>query len=336
MTGVVEHVMRAVPRTLDELVGHARRTAMAQTADSLSSASFERVTVDGAPHVVKRISFDSDWVMRTTHDTGVPRVVRLWSSGLFDELADVIDTLIVACSYDPRTGIAEILMPDVRERFLPEDITIAPDVHARLLDHMAAMHVATWGLTDTIGLTTPAQRWTMLPPTLTAEEAGRGNAEGVPSLVAPMWARLGETAPAMHRVLSALVADPQPLVRALAETPRCLVHGDWKGGNVGTAADGRTILVDWAFPGIDAPCADLAWYVGVNCERRPESKEATIDRYRAALERRGIDTGPWWDRQLALALLGGAVQQGWSKAEQPEELDWWSAAVARAVPLLSR
>lgn len=327
--------LRPVPTSLDDVIGDAARVVLAQSAESLSSASFARVEVDGAPHVVKRISYDGDWVMRATHDVGVPRVVRLWSSGVFAALPEEIDTAVVACSYDAESGVAEILMHDVGDRLLPDSQELTAAAHARFLDHMAALHASTWDMTDTIGLTTSAQRWTILPPALTGVEAARGMTTGVPAILAGLWARLAETAPEMHAVLTALVTDPLPLVRSLAGTPRCLVHGDWKTGNLGTHDDGRTILLDWAFPGVDAPCADLAWYVGVNCDRLPESKEATIDRYRAALERRGVDTAPWWDRQLALALLGGAVQQGWSKADQPDELAWWGAAVARAVPMLT-
>ena len=72
---------------------------------------------------------------------------------------------------------------------------------------------------------------------------------------------------------------------------------------------------------------DLSWYLGVNCDRLPESKADTIATYRAALERRGIATGEWWDRQLALALLGAFVQLGWSKTADPAELRWWTGQI---------
>jgi thiamine kinase-like enzyme len=149
-----------------------------------------------------------------------------------------------------------------------------------------------------------------------------------------MWERLAAADPATHAVLSTVVEGPRPLVQALSSTPRSLVHGDWKGGNLGIAADGRIILVDWAFPGIDAPCADLGWYLAVNCDRLPEGKDATIERYRNALERHGLQTSAWWDRQLPLALLGAAVQLAWSKCDQAEELAWWAGRVAEGSALL--
>jgi len=108
------------------------------------------------------------------------------------------------------------------------------------------------------------------------------------------------------------------------------VHGDWKYGNLGSLTDGRTVLVDWAWPGRAAPTVDLAWYLAVNCDRLPESKEDAIAQYRDGLTRRGVSTQDWWDRQLDLALLGAFVQLGWSKAADPAELGWW---VRRVGPL---
>jgi hypothetical protein len=45
----------------------------------------------------------------------------------------------------------------------------------------------------------------------------------------------------------------------------------------------------------------------VNCDRLPESKEDSARGLRDALERRGIATAEWWDRQLELALVGAFV-----------------------------
>jgi len=67
----------------------------------------------------------------------------------------------------------------------------------------------------------------------------------------------------------------------------------------------------------------------VNCDRLPESKEATITGYRDALARHGVDVAGWFDRQLELALLGAFVQLGWSKTDGGPELAWW---VERVLP----
>jgi hypothetical protein len=323
----------AVPTSLD-LSRASDREALGPTAEGLSSASFERLTIDGDPYVIKRLSYDTDWVMRAVDDSGPPRVVRMFATGMFARLPACIDTTLVAVAYDPGTGQAELLMRDVGDLFLRDDDPITVQQHATVIDAMSQLHAATWDMTDDIGLTPSASRWSALSPVFSRQEAERGPLTGVPAAIQPLWDRLAEVDPPTHRVLLGLAEDPAPLVAGLARTPHALVHGDFKGGNLGLHPDGRVVLVDWAFPGIDAPCADLAWYLAVNCERIPESKEATIARYRAALESHGIDTGGWWDRQLALSLLGGAVQMAWSKADQPEELAWWAAWVHEASALL--
>ena len=129
------------------------------------------------------------------------------------------------------------------------------------------------------------------------------------------------TAPHAVPTVAPLLTDPTPLTDALEGKPQTLVHSDWKLGNMGTLPDGRTILIDWAWPGRAPATVDLAWYLAVNCDRIPVPKENVIDFYRAALERTGVDTAPWWDETLGLSLLGAFVQLGWSKTG--EELAWW-------------
>jgi thiamine kinase-like enzyme len=139
-------------------------------------------------------------------------------------------------------------------------------------------------------------------------------------------------------VLDPLTRDPSPLVDAFAATPRTFVHGDVKLGNVGRTVDGRTILVDWSLPGQSHGCIELAHHLALNRARIPQSftKEATIAEYRAALERHGIDTSPWWERQLALGLLGMMVLLGWEKAlGPPDELAWWEARVLEGAEVLA-
>jgi hypothetical protein len=124
-------------------------------------------------------------------------------------------------------------------------------------------------------------------------------------------------------------------VAALADTPSTLLQGDWKMGNLGHHPDGRTILLDWAYPGQGPACWDLCWYLALNRARLPISKEATIDGFRRALEDQGIATDGWWDAQLGLCLAGMMATFGWEKAVgDADELAWWEqAALAGAAHL---
>ena len=115
------------------------------------------------------------------------------------------------------------------------------------------------------------------------------------------------------------------------------MHSNWKLDNLGTDDQQRTVLIDWEQPGRGAGLSDLAWYLAINCRRLPQTKEASSEAYRRALESRGIDTGPWFERQLALSLLGALVQFGWEKAlgGYDSELAWWEEQAVAAAPLLS-
>lgn len=83
------------------------------------------------------------------------------------------------------------------------------------------------------------------------------------------WKRLAGTHPALSDFLRGIHDDPAALVDALAETPATFVSGDWKMGNLGRHADGRTVLVDQAYPGEGAGLYDLLWYVALNRMRLP-------------------------------------------------------------------
>jgi hypothetical protein len=318
--------------SVDDLLADATSRVPFNPGDGLSNVPMERVVIAGESHVAKWIGPHIDWVSRATGDT-LPemRVSYLWRTGLLDRMPAEIEHTLVGVAH--QDGLTVLLMRDVGPHFLDEGhIEIPSAQHRRFLDHMAAMHVAFWGFEDLDGaLCTTEQRYQALS-TLTADnEEARGTLEGVPSYLRPGWDSLDVAVPVEASTLRALATDPRPLARAMAVLPQTLVHGDWKAGNLGSLPDGRTILVDYAWPGPAVCTVDLAWYLAVNSTRLPESREATIDAYRSALEARGINTAAWWDRALQLALLGALLQLGWSKTEEPEELAWW---IDRARPAL--
>jgi hypothetical protein len=315
---------RDVAGSADELLAGAQwRGPMEKHVDSLSGSSFERAVIDGQPHVVKHIGYAVDWLARALGDRDC-WALSLFRAGLLDALPDCIDHTIVGAAHDEATGVVTLLMRDVGSWLVPPGSDPLPAAtHASFLDHMARLHAEFWGYNDGLGLLDPGGRYMALTPATAAREAAAGHDDPVPRALPGGWNALRDAAPQAYGYCLALATDPAPLVAALAETPATLVHGDWKAGNLGMRPDGRTILLDWAWPGRTAPLVDLAWYLAVNCDRLPVSKEDTIATYRHRLAGHGIDTRDWWDRQLGLALLGGFVQLGWSKTGDPAELGWW-------------
>lgn len=328
--------MRAVATSVDDLIAGAASREPFTHADGKSETLMERVVIDGGSFILKHLDHGRDWIMRATGDVAC-RPIVVWQSGLLDDLPASIDATVVGAAWDGRAGA--ILMNDVSEWLLPEgDVGISLDQHLRFVDHMAELHAAFWGRDDAVGLAPIGNRYLMFHYRhLANTEAAFGGTAAVPTKYVPEgWARFPERAPEAAAVVLALHDDPSPLLDALSRPPQTLVHGDWKAGNLGSRPDGRTILVDWAFPGVAPPCADIAWYACLNRARLPQSKEGAIASYREALERRGIDTAPWWDRQLALCLLGALVQFGWEKAlGDDEELAWWSARALEGAGFLA-
>jgi hypothetical protein len=310
---------------------HVTREPLDKNVDSLSGSPFERIGIAGVSYVLKHLGRDIDWVMRAFADGldgAPPRVIVMWRDGLLDVLPDVLDHALVGTSFDPATWRGAILMRDIGPTLVRSGKDrIDLHQHRRFLDHMAGLHASFWGFVDIPGLAPAGVGYAALTPATGVREAAAGYDDAVPRAIPAGWSRLHQVAVQAHDLALALAADPTPLVRALDQTPSTLVHGDWKYGNLGSHPDGRTVLLDWAWPGRNGACTDLAWYLAVNCDRLPESKEDATAAYRACLERRGVDTGPWWDRQLELALLGAFVQLGWSKTHDETELSWWTSRV---------
>jgi hypothetical protein len=295
----------------------------------------ERVEIDGVSYVTKQISPRFDWISRATGDYGC-RARYCWQSGLLDALPDCLDHTTVAVAYDVATLTTTLLMCDVAAHLVPEgDDVISLEQHRRFLDHMAALHAHFWRTAGSLPAITPmTTRYSTLTPLTHDVEEALGSPAEVPAMLADCWSLLDRAAPEAARIARAIATDPWPLVAALESTPWTFVHADWKLGNLGSHPDGRTILLDWQWPGPAPACVDLAWYLGVNCDRLPEPKEAAIEAYRDALETHGVVTEAWFERQLQLCLLGGFVQLGWSKTHDADELGWWAEIACTAARTL--
>ena len=325
------------------LAGATDREPLTDNAGK-SGALIERVTIDGERYVVKILDRRRDWTLRAS---GMLRGVttEMWARGLLSRLPDCLDQPIVAVGVGPLDDtdaddieVTALLMRDVGAWMIDvSDDPVPYTAHAQFLDHMAALHATFWEAGPEIDLVTPMTRYLELSPWTAAAEQWVGSDHLVPKLIAQGWPLLTDVAPKAAAVVRPLSLDPSPLVMALATTPQTLVHGNFKLDNLGVTADGRTVLLDWEGTGRGAPTSDLAWYLAINCRRLPESKEDAIATYRAALERHAIDTAPWWDRQLALSLLGALVQFGWEKAfgGLDSELMWWQDRALEGARLLS-
>lgn len=318
-----------------ELVAGATGRAPLTAADGKSGSTFERVEIGGQVCFLKSLTYAADWITRIIGDRDF-WPFQVWKEGVMDRAPGCIDHATIGMSLEGSgdTARLSILMRDISDCLVPEGDEVVPIEHHRgFIEHMAALHAGLWGWRDHIGLMPMPNRLRWFAPGNIAAELARAEV-AVPIKVADEgWRALAERSPDLHRLAFAIHADPGPLTAALAETPRTFLHGDWKMGNLGWDQERRrTILLDWAYPGEGPAAFDLAWYLALNRARLPQSKEESIEHYRAALEDCGVDTTGWWDRQLDLCLLAMMATIGWEKAVgDEEELAWWeSRAVAGA------
>jgi hypothetical protein len=319
-----------IAASLDELVADATGRVEVRTADAKSGAYFARLRIDGVPHFLKVRSGADDWVMRVTGNDSHWEF-KAWQAGIYAEMPRVIDHAVVGMALESHPGRAarlSILMVDCVADLVPFGDDPVPALHhAGWIDHMAAGHAHFLGWRDTLGLQDLSRRWLFFAPETIAPELQVSDVPGPIAVAHEGWGLLPARAPRLHGLVSAIHRDPDALSQALRTTPLTFVAGDWKLGNVGRRPDGRTVLLDWSYPGEAAPTWDLTWYLALNRARLPESKEAAIARYRSRLEHYGVDTTGWWDRQLGLSLVGMAAVFAWEKAVgEAAELDWWEQA----------
>lgn len=318
---------RTVADSVDELLATADRREPFVPAENRSTARFERVWMEGQPMVVKYLHADDDFTMRASGDVG-SRVLVAWTAGLFDVAADLVDSTVVGAARGVgRHGWGSaLLMRDASADLVPPgDETFPEAQHDAFLAALAGQCARTWGWRDELGLLPYASRWTFFGPDALDAERAQGWPEPVPRIAAQGWQAFAERAPAdVAASIDALRRDVGPLASALQQTPSCFLHGDWKASNLGTATDGRTVLVDWVYLGEGPACHELGWYLALNRSKLPQPKERVIEQFRAALESHGVATGDWWDRQLSVSLLGTLVEFGWEKALGDDaELGWW-------------
>jgi hypothetical protein len=204
------------------------------------------------------------YVLRHTPVTGEPVAWRLWRSRFFDRVPGCLDHGTVGMAFDGR-GLT-VLERDLRPWLVPDGgEPVALHVHARFLDHLAALHATFWG-----------------------------------------WEGAGWVVP--RCALGVPPGRAGSLHEALGRTPATVVHGGPRLANLGVGPDGRTVLLGWDAAGTGPACLDLARYLAADGARLLGPKEEAIAAYRDGLERRGIGTAGWWERQLGLSLLAVSLE----------------------------
>jgi phosphotransferase family enzyme len=323
----------ATTESAQELLARASSRVEVRPGDGRSGSRYEQVRVDGEAYFVKRLSPASDWIMRVTGDH-VHRPYLVWQAGIMGQAPASIDHTMVAMQVGG-TGddaVLTMVMRDVGDCLVPEGDAVVPaSQHRGFIEHMADLACGFWGWQDDIGLTTMEQRIRFFAPANIAAELLAADVPGPIAAAEAGWRSLPGRSPALAGIARILHDQPELITTPLAGTPRTFLHGDWKMGNLGTHPDGRTILLDWAYPGSGPACWDLCWYLALNRARLPEPKEAAIDRFRAAIEANGIATASWWDTQLDLCLIAIMATFGWEKAlGDDHELSWWENRVTHA------
>jgi hypothetical protein len=332
--GMASTPPRPAARSLDDLLAGATSREPLESTDSKSGAVFERVVIGGTSYVVKHFR-EPDWLADGSRDLSC-RSVGLFEDGIYELVADVIDSTVKGVARLGAGGWpAAMLMRDASEDFVAVDAAVDMQSHHAFLTAMAALHARFWERPPATTYMPLALTYEFLSPKQAIVERDRlGDRSDVLRAVTPGWVQVAHEMPRAWAAAVDLLNDCSPLVAALERGPKTFVHGDWKMGNLGRGRDGRVVLVDWDRPMVAPPTVDLAWYVAVNCDRLPESKEETLDFYRESLDALGVPTTVWWHEQVTLALLGAFLQLGWSKTGQPDELAWWCAVAERALRLL--
>lgn len=215
-------IPRRVATSLDELLVDATDRRPFLHTDSKSGVNFERVTIDGEPHVLKHVHIDDDWTMRFFHESScVP--LDVWRAGLMDVLPGRIDHgMVGAAGGQGRDGLgAALLMHDLSDALVPAGDDLLPmATHLELLDGLAALSACMWGWHDTVGLLPLANRWLFFGDADIDDERRRGWPNPVPKIAGAGWVRFFERAPRdLRLMLRDLRADTRPLVDAVATTP---------------------------------------------------------------------------------------------------------------------
>lgn len=320
------------PKTLSGLIGETvRYVRCLPMAGGLSGSSLLKIEANsdrGVCHfVLKRMCLQQDWIMQASDDRDC-RSVSVWQSGLLDRLRPTIRHAIRACALDG-DGWA-MLMDDVSDTLMSIPQYTDEQVYL-LLDALSTIHATFWEAAEladpSLNLCSSHHLLELFTPATARRLAHIPNP--IPQRLLDGWPLLPTFfTPDVVELLEHLYADPRPLCDALARYPRTLIHGDYRGMNLGIIWQPapQTVILDWQLAGFNVATIDLAWFfAGPNVRFSSIAYDVGVEYYRQRLaEKLGTRFDEsWWQPCLALGQLAHIVRRACFKVvsatDHPDE-----------------
>ncbi|MGH2703609.1 MAG: phosphotransferase [Actinomycetota bacterium] len=340
-TGGRAHVAGSIADLLDVVGAHNRSPLL--VAAPQSGSLLERVVgADGRTFVLKRQSFDRDFLMHVTRDRHC-RAVALWETGVLGVLPEGIDHCVIGTAREGDEWA--LLMRDATDVLLPRLGVISRGRWNRLLEAAAKLHARFLDEPPDAHLCSLADRYRIpSPESLLRVDYPDGMAHRLRS----GWDIFSETVPIdVAQPVLDLLEDLSPLTSALGMCRPTLLHGDLDRSNLGIDQT-QVVMLDWQLAAAGPPAFDLVWFVAQNADRCVGGRDEIVAAFRELLS---AALGPRFDpeefaRQLDLAMLGGLVLTGFAIAHDAanaaseearerhvDELAWW---ILRARPGIGR
>lgn len=297
-----------------------------------SGAALARLELSsGELAIVKELRPGGDWLGRALG--GGVRSAELWRAGILDRLPDGLDPAVIDAF--EAGGSWWLLMRDASSAMLGDERQLTREESRKVVGLAAAMHEAFWD-EPIPPLASATARLSATGPAVTAAEADGHDL--LPKQFPAAWDAFAAAAGApVAAAITALAADPAPLVERLLHAGSTLIHGDLRDDNLGFAGD-DVVLLDWDMASAATPALEFAWYLCHDAWRIEATHDEIVDDFRAAAGER-VD-----DEDLALGLIAGLVMYGWvfghSALVHPDpverewgeiELAWWLPRVAEAL-----
>jgi hypothetical protein len=294
-------------------------------AGGASRAHVEQVLLaDGRRVIVKRVAPRDDLMMALTGDE-VGREYLLWTQGVLDQLPALVSHAVIDAWIDGDTAV--VVMDDVTDVLFGQSCRLARATADSVLAATAAMHERFLGQ-QPHGLTPLHLLLSRFAPQRMRLFVGCGSE--LPDRVLRSWEAFDDlVTDDMSAAVFALLADPQPLARALSARPCTVVHGDLATSHMGMR-DGRLILLDWSVSAVAPAALDVALLLA----RSPAPLNIPPEQVFAEHARSAAEAADAVG--LRLAVLAAVLVAGWRLASvvthHPDEaarqrawsdLEWW-------------